>query len=109
MLPFLASVAVADFAVRARRYATLLREHIAKENNVLFPMADGMLDERDQEDVLERFESIEHLDLGEGAHERYLALARRVAERLGVKRSESPAGPAGVCCSYRRDAAQRPC
>lgn len=40
-------------------YAELLRNHIGKENNILFRMADKVLTENDQKDLLEQFNLIE--------------------------------------------------
>ncbi|HEX3007553.1 MAG TPA: hypothetical protein VHO90_08060, partial [Bacteroidales bacterium] len=40
-------------------YGQLLQSHIAKENNVLFKMADKALSEDDQEHLLSEFEKIE--------------------------------------------------
>ncbi|MBI4395914.1 MAG: hemerythrin domain-containing protein, partial [Elusimicrobia bacterium] len=37
-----------DFTVSASGYVELLRQHIMKENNILFPMADGALRPEDQ-------------------------------------------------------------
>ena len=56
-------------------YVGLLREHIGKEDNVLFPMAGEMIPQDQQAALLERFETIEHEETGEGVHEKYLALA----------------------------------
>jgi hemerythrin-like domain-containing protein len=59
----------------ARGYAALLRQHIAKEDGVLFPMADQVIPIAAQGQVAEDFERVEHEETGEGVHERYLALA----------------------------------
>jgi hemerythrin-like domain-containing protein len=53
----------------------LLRQHIYKEDNILFPMADRVIPLEKQEKVAEDFERIEHEETGEGVHEKYLALA----------------------------------
>lgn len=92
--------AVHPFAAHAHAYVDLLRDHIAKENNVLFPMADGMLSEADQEEVLERFSAVESDDLGAGVHERCIALVGDVMRRLDVTPSERPMGTAGGCCGH---------
>jgi hemerythrin-like domain-containing protein len=59
----------------ASGYATLLCQHIAKEDGVLFPMADQVIPVSAQGRVAEDFERIEHEETGEGVHEKYLALA----------------------------------
>ena len=40
-------------------YAELLNNHITKENNILFRMADNVLSDAEQENLLREFESIE--------------------------------------------------
>jgi hemerythrin-like domain-containing protein len=72
------------FAKSARAYVELLRDHIDKENGVLFPMADQMLDEAETRALLASFDEVEHHDLGDGTHERYLALAQGLCERLHI-------------------------
>ena len=42
-------------AATARRYVRLLREHIAKENEILFPLADAVLDDAAQAALLREF------------------------------------------------------
>lgn len=54
----------------ARGYAELLRNHIAKENDVLFMMAERMLSPQDQEKLAEEFEKVETEKIGGGTHER---------------------------------------
>jgi hemerythrin-like domain-containing protein len=64
-----------DVIRNARGYAGLLRQHIAKEDGVLFPMADQVIPPALQEQVAEDFERVEHEETGEGVHEKYLTLA----------------------------------
>lgn len=66
----------------ARGYAALLRQHIMKENNVLFPMADQVIPQAEHEAVFEGFEKVEHEETGEGVHEKYLALADRLEKEV---------------------------
>ncbi len=40
-------------------YVQLIREHIYKEDNILYPMADEVLNKKAQEDMLKRFEKEE--------------------------------------------------
>jgi hemerythrin-like domain-containing protein len=61
-----------------RGNVTLLREHIDKEDHVLFPMAKSMLDHDAVQRLRAGFERVEHVDMGEGAHLRYEELARRL-------------------------------
>ncbi len=63
----------------ARGYATLLRNHITKEDGILFPMAEQVIPASEQEQVSEGFERVEHEETGAGVHEKYLALAEHLA------------------------------
>ncbi len=51
--------ATAPRAIAAREYVTLLREHIDKENGVLFPLADAVLDEAAQRSLQREFDGVE--------------------------------------------------
>jgi hemerythrin-like domain-containing protein len=55
-------------------YVELLRAHIAKENNVLFVMADQVLSEQEQASLNQAFDAIEKNHMGPGVHERYHAM-----------------------------------
>jgi hemerythrin-like domain-containing protein len=58
-------------AVNAKGYINLLTEHIRKENEVLFPLADEQLSEIVQGEIVDRFEVLERDVIGEGKHEEY--------------------------------------
>lgn len=62
----------------ARGYVALLRDHIAKEDEMLFPMADEMLSAQRHDEVMRGFEQIEREDAGAGALEKYHELAARL-------------------------------
>jgi hemerythrin-like domain-containing protein len=62
----------------ANGYVDLLRAHIYKENNILFPLANDAIPLEIQEQVAVDFERIEHEETGEGVHEKYLALAEQL-------------------------------
>lgn len=63
--------ATAKLIQSGRGYVTLLRQHIGKEDGVLFPMADQMLSDTEQARLEEEFEVIERERTGPGEHERY--------------------------------------
>ena len=73
------------WAKAARGYTDLLRSHINKENNVLFPMADRVLAAGEQASLAEEFERLEVEKMGTGTHERLHAkmdkLLRELARR----------------------------
>jgi hemerythrin-like domain-containing protein len=60
-------------------YTSLLRTHIAKENNILYPMANQILTDADQTDLIAAFDRVEAEEMGEGTHERYHQLAHQWA------------------------------
>lgn len=59
----------------ARAYVRLLREHIPKEDDILFNMADDVLTPEEQKELLREFEEHEARELEPGVHEKYLAIA----------------------------------
>jgi hemerythrin-like domain-containing protein len=91
--------AASRFAAAAADYVTLMRDHIDKENGVLFPMCDGMLGTAEQDELLRAFETFEHADMGAGAHERFLSLAQGLVQRLGITRAPRASG-AHACCGH---------
>ena len=58
-----------EFVRNAQGYVGLLSQHINKEDNILYPMAEQMLSDMD-DGLMERFEEVEK-KLGEGVHEKY--------------------------------------
>ncbi|MDO8638058.1 MAG: hemerythrin domain-containing protein [Candidatus Daviesbacteria bacterium] len=52
-------------------YITLLKEHIDKEDNILYMIADAHLSVKTQKDLLEKFEIIENEKVGRGKHEEF--------------------------------------
>jgi hemerythrin-like domain-containing protein len=55
----------------SKGYISLLKDHIERENNVLFPMADSRLSEERQDELFEGFEKIEEERIGAGRHEKF--------------------------------------
>jgi len=66
----------------AMGYVGLLRQHIQKEDGILFPMADQMIPAARHDAVWDGFEHVEHEETGEGVHEKYLALANALAREV---------------------------
>jgi hemerythrin-like domain-containing protein len=62
----------------ARAYVRLLREHIQKEDDVLFRMADEIIPAARQKELLRAFEEHETEEMGTGVHEKYLAIAEEL-------------------------------
>jgi hemerythrin-like domain-containing protein len=61
-------------------YITLLRLHINKENNALFPMSDQKLSDTDQNQLFDEFEKMEEEVIGIGTHEKYHAMINKLKE-----------------------------
>ena len=78
------AAAARTIAQSARAYVELLRGHIWKEENVLFPMADQVLNAEDQGDLAERFERIETEVMGPGVHERYHELLDALEREMAL-------------------------
>jgi hemerythrin-like domain-containing protein len=66
----------------AQGYTTLLRQHINKEDHILFPTAEGVIPLSQQDQVCEDFERVEHEETGEGVHEKYLSLAEKLEKEV---------------------------
>lgn len=78
------SSASKDVVMNARGYADLLRQHIQKEDNVLFPAADQFIPAAEQDEVMEGFEKVEHEETGAGVHEKYLAMAESLEKEMNL-------------------------
>ncbi len=64
----------------ARGYAKLLRQHIDKEDNILYRMADQVLTSADQQELLSKFAEVEEERIGASKHKEYVRLVE-VLER----------------------------
>ncbi|HQP29854.1 MAG TPA: hemerythrin domain-containing protein [Deltaproteobacteria bacterium] len=60
-------------------YVDLLKAHIAKENTILFPLADSILTPQDQAELEKAFAEVESSIIGPEAHEKYHQLANELA------------------------------
>jgi hemerythrin-like domain-containing protein len=63
-----------NFKTNAAQYRDFLISHIAKENNVLFMMADKLIDDQKQDELYEKFENHEESVIGHGVHEELHAM-----------------------------------
>lgn len=73
----------ATAAEAANAYAELLRAHIAKENDVLFALAEQVLPADEHRDLLRAFEAVEQEAVGAGVHERLLRELDALEAELG--------------------------
>ena len=66
---------------KAKAYLRLLKDHIQKEDEILFKIADDVISPDEQKQLLRSFEEHEAKEIGEGVHEKYL----KIAEELEAK------------------------
>ena len=71
----------------ARSYADLLRQHIQKEDGILYPMALSMLDETARAEIARRFDAFESDPSRLGEHERLHALGEELIAIYGGSRA----------------------
>jgi hemerythrin-like domain-containing protein len=74
--------AISQVTQNALGYVALLRQHIQKEDRILFPMADQVIPAEQHAQITEAFDHIEHEETGAGVHEKYLALADELEKAL---------------------------
>jgi hemerythrin-like domain-containing protein len=68
------ATAAAAIEQHALDYIELLTDHIDKENNILFAMADDRLSQEKQDELFDGFEKIEASRIGPGKHAEFHAL-----------------------------------
>lgn len=88
--------ALSLFVRNALGYASLLRPHIMKEDQILYPMAERMMTDEDDQSLLAQYDEAES-EVGEGIHERMLGVAKSLAERFGVDTKFVTAMQGGSC------------
>lgn len=76
--------AKADIIENARGYTQLLAQHIPKEDDILYPLADKILTLSDRKELLEKFEKVERERIGEGKHQEYLHLVEKLEKQLEI-------------------------
>ena len=71
-----------DLIMYALSYVRHLRQHIMKENNILFPMADRVVPAEEAARIEADFDRVERDEIGPGAHPKYEALARKLRDQM---------------------------
>lgn len=66
----------------ARNYAGLLSQHIQKEDNILYMMANNIIPEDIQRELLNRFDLVEKEKLGERGREYYINLVEDLEKSI---------------------------
>lgn len=79
------------FIGNARSFVSMLRAHIDKEDECLYPMANDALTDTDQAELKESFEKFDRDGMGHEAHEKYIRTADELAEKFGVSRAATQA------------------
>lgn len=74
-------ISIDDVAGNLGAYVDLLRAHIAKENNILFPMVDRLLSPAEQAALTAAFAKVEEQEMGPGAHAKYHHLAEELSRK----------------------------
>ena len=93
--------AIDRFVYHGGSYVDLFRQHIDKEDQVLFVMADRALDSDEQSDLAEDFEHVECAHRNAGTQAKYLRVAEELAEQYGVpERLPGTARAPALCCGF---------
>ena len=70
--------ASAQFVESAKSYISLLSEHIRKEDEIYFPMAEKALSEMQKKELLESYEKFERTETGRKEHASMLQILRNL-------------------------------
>src|SRR4030066_2183574 len=71
-----------EIAEKARNYTRLLATHIMKEDNILYPLADKILPQNQQEELLDKFAIVENDRLGDGRLQYYVNMPDELIKAL---------------------------
>jgi hemerythrin-like domain-containing protein len=93
--------ALGRFIENAQAYSRLLRDHIQKEDQCLFPMAEQVIGPKDEAALLDLFEHVEHEEMGEGTHENFLKIAADLATAYKVPQAGLAPAKGGCGCAHQ--------
>ncbi|MFB6216768.1 MAG: hemerythrin domain-containing protein [Candidatus Aenigmatarchaeota archaeon] len=71
-----------DILQNAEAYIELLSQHIDKEDQLLYPMAEERIPEEDKEELRDAFDRFEKEVIGEGVHEEYHEKIKGLKEKF---------------------------
>jgi len=77
-------IAVQHWTDAARGYATLLRNHIWKENEILFPMAERILSTEEQTTLTVEFSRVQQEKLNRETEEHLADFARKITQQFAA-------------------------
>ncbi len=89
----------ASFLAASRGFVPLLRQHIQKEDNILYPMSARVLTPEEFERMLADFEAFERAAGAVGTRDRLSAVAERLVAAFRPDEARMAAGVAGGCWS----------
>lgn len=89
----------ATFLASALGFVPLLRQHIQKEDNILYPMSQRVLSTAEFEGMLEEFAAFEARAGADGTRDRLEALAERLVSAFRPDEARMAAGAVGGCWS----------
>jgi len=75
--------AATEVVRNAMGYVAVLRQHIMKEDNILFPMAEQALPEEQKGQLAEAFADLDADEESEGVRQKYVALAEKLEAEAG--------------------------
>ncbi len=87
-----------DFCEHALAYIPMLRGHIQKEDNILYPMALQSIPPAEMDELLKSYETFERDVMGEGEHEKFHALEEELIAAYPPDPRKMAAGEACVGC-----------
>lgn len=73
-----------DLTRTTLEYVALLRQHIRRENNLVFKMAEQLIPPARRKELTEEFERIEREEIGAGIHEKYHRLAEAMEKEASA-------------------------
>jgi hemerythrin-like domain-containing protein len=79
----------AERAAAARRYVGLLRDHIQREDEALFPLADGLFTPEEHAALAGAYADVEREVIGPGAHDQLVATLARLEAAIPPAEVES--------------------
>jgi hemerythrin-like domain-containing protein len=82
--------AIRLFVRTARSVVSFLRDHIAKEDECLADVVSTTFSRDGHERLLEQFDEVERLEVGEGTFERFAAVAQELETRYGRRGPPTP-------------------
>lgn len=91
-----------NFAKSAWKYVTLLKEHIEKEDTVLFPMAEEMLSDQEKKTLVEDFAKVEATLLPGVNPENFIKNLKRIATKYNVPADPIATATCACACGHNK-------